>query len=146
MDREADAEMEFVLAAMAKQVAQYPRNPYTLNNLAYALAERGLLLDRALELAIEANERTSYEKPVILDTLAWVLFKKGDFEGAEKIMGTLPAEESDPIYLYHLGAILIAKGDIEQGKALIEQALDEGLHWWDAKHAREILDSLNPSV
>ena len=55
----------------------------TLNNYAYYLSVRGERLGKALEMTEKSN-RLSPNNPVFLDTWAWVLYKKGDFEEALK--------------------------------------------------------------
>lgn len=58
------------------------RNVYVMNNYAYYLSLRKVNLDRALELSSRANELQPANSS-FLDTKAWVLYQRGEFEQAE---------------------------------------------------------------
>ena len=80
-----------------------PEQPDVLNYLGYSWVEQGLNLDRAramLERAVELRPRDGW----IIDSLGWVLFRLGDFEGAvlnlERAISLQPA---DPVVNEHLG-------------------------------------------
>ncbi|NLJ81651.1 MAG: tetratricopeptide repeat protein [Bacteroidales bacterium] len=95
-----------------KILIKTPDNDLVLNNYAYSLSVREERLDYALTLAEKANKiranQASYE-----DTYAWVFFKKGNLEQAEKwIKKALEhrGNESATI-LEHYGDILLKKND-----------------------------------
>ncbi len=82
-----------------------PEYHLILNNYSYSLAERGLQLERALEMATKAVEaqpnNTSY-----LDTKAWVLYRLGKFRDAEKVqLQALEKGTASATLLDHLGDI-----------------------------------------
>ena len=62
-----------------------PHNHLTLNNYGYSLADRGLQLQRALNMVKEALDQqpsnTSY-----LDSMGWVYFRFGQYEEAERFI------------------------------------------------------------
>lgn len=100
-----------------KILIKKPDNALILNNYAYSLSVREERLDYALTLAEKANKLkandASYE-----DTYAWVFFKKGNLEQAEKWIKkalTHQGYESATI-LEHYGDILLKKN--EKQKAL----------------------------
>ncbi len=62
-------------------LAVLPMSDSIMNSLAYTFALEGRDLDRALELVDRALNR-SPENFAYLDTLGWVLYKQGDYEGA----------------------------------------------------------------
>ena len=70
--RLADAEKE-----LRRLMADDPLNADALNSLSYMLAEHGLKLAEAVDLAERAPSRSSRATPRILDTLGWALFKQG---------------------------------------------------------------------
>ena len=93
-----EAERDFL-----KALELQPEQPDVLNYLGYSWVEQGLNLDRAramLERAIELRPRDGW----IIDSLGWVLFRLGDFEGAvlnlERAIALQPA---DPVVNEHLG-------------------------------------------
>ncbi|MBC8173542.1 MAG: tetratricopeptide repeat protein [Chitinophagales bacterium] len=89
-----------------------PKNPYTLNNYAYHLSERGEELEKAAEMALLANELVPGDAS-LLDTYAWVLYKQNKFEQAktwiEKALKN-GGDDSD-VVLEHYGDILYQLGD-----------------------------------
>ncbi|MCK5782276.1 MAG: tetratricopeptide repeat protein [Flavobacteriales bacterium] len=62
-----------------------PENIGILNNYSYFLAESGVELDKALEMIKIVVDKNS-ENATYLDTMAWVHYKKGDYEEARKIL------------------------------------------------------------
>lgn len=64
----------------------------------------------------------------VLDTLAWIDYRLGNFAAAEQRLGQAGAASArDPQLRYHYGAVLIAMGRKEQGRMLVKSALDDGL-------------------
>lgn len=145
-EREADFEMKAYLGLLAQQVKENPADPLALNNLAYSLAERDLLLDRALAWSIKSNELTDYASPIYVDTLAWVFYKQGNYEEAEKYMTEVVESSDEAVFLFHLGAIKVALGEEAQGRGLIQEALEQGLDWWEREQAEEILKKTDLAV
>jgi tetratricopeptide (TPR) repeat protein len=60
-----------------------PHSHILLNNYAYSLAERGIQLERALQMAKEAVEKQP-ENSSYLDTIGWVYFKLGKYGEARE--------------------------------------------------------------
>jgi tetratricopeptide (TPR) repeat protein len=93
-----------------------------LNNFAYSLAERGIQLERALEMARIAVEREP-ENSSYLDTFGWVHFKLGDFEEAKKyIQQAIDKNNDSAVLLDHLGDIHYKLGDKQKAIDLWEEA------------------------
>lgn len=102
------------------------RNVYVMNNYAYYLSLRKTKLDRALELSSRANELQPANAS-FLDTKAWVLYQRGEYEQAEIWIDK--ALESGGM---RSATIVEHKGDIlwKRGKKI------DALDFW--KRAREI--------
>ncbi|MBI4534838.1 MAG: tetratricopeptide repeat protein [Ignavibacteriae bacterium] len=80
-------------------------NHLVLNNYGYSLAERGLQLERALDMATKAVEAQP-ENPSYLDTKGWVYFRLGRYEEAETLIKKAIAKgNANPILHEHLGDI-----------------------------------------
>jgi tetratricopeptide (TPR) repeat protein len=110
------------------------------NDLAYLLADRGADLDRALELALEAQRLDS--NPDTLDTLGFVYLKRGESAAAiENFQHALADRPDSPTVLYHLGLALKARGDSGRAIDALEQALAAG-DFSDATSARQELAAL----
>lgn len=78
-----------------------------LNNYAYYLAEKDLNLKDAEKMA----ERVTEMEPgnnTFLDTYAWVLYKRGKYRNAEKVMNQIfkSTDKDDAEYYEHYGFIL----------------------------------------
>ena len=134
------------LRLRAQRLASEQGSAVYLNNLAYALTERGLLLERALEMALEANELTDYRDPNYVDTLAWALYQLGSYEAAEALMAPLAEAFDEPIFDYHFGAILLGVGRTTDGQEAIERAIAGGLDWWNRQAAERLLEHLSPTA
>jgi tetratricopeptide (TPR) repeat protein len=87
------------------------------------LATRGRDLPEALRL-LEAEHRA---RPGIAveDARAWALFRAGKLAEARTAIDRATAQGTpDPRLLYHAGAIRLAQGEVEEGRALVRRALD----------------------
>lgn len=84
-------------SAYERALKAHPDDPELLNNYSYQLAESSRDLEKALEYADKAVSGKN-ESITFLDTKAWVLFKMGRFEEAEKIMNGIFSDEKS---FYH---------------------------------------------
>ena len=102
-----------------------PEDVIILNNYAYYLAEQGQELkeaERMAKIVIEKEKgNTTY-----LDTYAWVLYKRGRFREAEKILETVinKGEKPDAEWYEHLGYIKKALGNCEKAIEYWKAALE----------------------
>jgi tetratricopeptide (TPR) repeat protein len=112
--------------ALERGIGESGRDPTLLNNLAYLLAERGEELGRALDLVDEALAARPLE-PAYLDTLGWILHRRGQHE--------------DAIDAYHKALAGMKRPDEEIAAhvALAFEALgrrEEADYWWAAVPVR----------
>jgi tetratricopeptide (TPR) repeat protein len=92
-------------------------------NMAWVDAQEGKDLDVALGLAQKAKSLMP-EVPSISDTLAWVMYKKGNYSGAIPLLQDCVKKSPDSAqFRYHLGLALIAAGQKEPGKIQLQAAL-----------------------
>ena len=84
-----------------------PDNVLVLNNYAYYLAVKSQDLDKALEMSTKAITAEP-DNPTYLDTHAWVLYKKGNYQEAEKYMkkALKLLKTPDATYQEHYDAIV----------------------------------------
>ncbi len=95
-----------------------------LNNYAYSLAERGVRLNRALELAQRAVELAP-QNASFLDTLGWVYFQRDAPEQALKwIEQAIDTGRASPTMYEHLGDVHDALGNDDQARTYWREALD----------------------
>ena len=100
-----------------------PKHSSAANDLGYFLAEDNAELDRALELvhiAVEAEP----DNQAFLDSLGWVLYKRGDFEQAHTYLERAIAQtlSPDPVVLDHLGDACYRVGKTAQALKYWEEA------------------------
>lgn len=109
------------------------------NNLAWVYAEQGQNLDVALGLAQKAKAQNP-GVPNFSDTLAWVMFRKGDYAGAIPLLQDCVKKVPDSAqFHYHLGMVLVSDGQKTAGKAQLQAALQMNLDTQDADQARKAL-------
>jgi tetratricopeptide (TPR) repeat protein len=126
-------------AEFQKALEANPNLTVAQNNLAWVYAEQGQNLDVALGLAQKAK---SLNPDVVsfTDTLAWVMYKKGDYSGAIPYLRDCVKKSPDSgQFRYHLGMALVASGQKQQGKELLQAALKMNLDNADSQEAREAL-------
>lgn len=98
----------------------------------------------ALERALAAMDafRTSND-PAHLDTLGWLHQRQGDPAAAatflERVVAMAPDE---PLYRYHLGMALLARGDHAQAREQLQQAVAPGAAYPGLEDARAALARL----
>ena len=101
-----------------------PENATVLNNYGYSLSIRGIQLDRALSMAEKAVKQ-SPENGSFLDTMGWILYKKGRFEEALEYLEKAFNKRDDSAEVAdHLGDVYKRLGMDEKAKMSWEKALE----------------------
>jgi len=101
-----------------------PASHLILNNYGYSLAERGLQLERALKMSLQAvgddPGNSSY-----LDTAGWVYFRLGKYhEASEYIAKAIAAGGASATVYEHMGDILSRLGKKQEAGQYWKQALE----------------------
>ncbi len=99
-----------------------PKNTNALNAWGYTLADRGERLDEAHTLISRALEQ-SPDNPYILDSLGWVLFRKGDLAGAEARLRQALSLLPDAEVYAHLVEVLHALGRTDDARKVLTEGL-----------------------
>lgn len=107
---------------LKKIIAQEPDNATALNALGYTLADQTDRYDEAFDL-IEKALSLSPEDPAILDSMGWVLYRKGDLAGAEKYLSRAFTKMKDAEVAGHLAQVLIEMGNQLQARETLREAL-----------------------
>lgn len=101
-----------------------PNADIILNNYGYSLADRGLQLERALEMATRAVQADSLNSSY-LDTIGWVHYKLGNYQEAERwIRKSIEADEGSAVVLDHLGDVYHRLRDPERAMEYWKKALE----------------------
>lgn len=91
-------------------IAKNPQYHHAYNALGYSLAERGLRLDEARQLILKALEFAPSD-PFIMDSLAWVEFRRGNKAEARRILEGAYKARPDVEIAAHFGEVLWSLGD-----------------------------------
>ena len=114
---------ELVLREGLKQA---PNDASLLNALAWSLAERGVKLDEALDLALQAV-KAEPENGAYLDTLGWIHYKRGDYNEAEaqlaKAIERFGKSPGAADAWVHLGAVYERKNETDKAIAAYRRAI-----------------------
>lgn len=104
-----------------------PQNYMAMNNYAYYLSLRSVKLDVAERLSSTVVQNNP-NNATYLDTYAWVLFKKKDFQLAKFYMESALSNstEENPVLVEHYGDILYFLNDKEQAVKQWEKSLKMG--------------------
>lgn len=112
-----------------------PSAPLANNNLGYQLAERNVKLEEAEKLIRRAIEQDRInrkdpdeesENAAYLDSLGWVLFRKGELNEARECLEkacALPDGADDPTVWDHLGDVFAKLNDMARAKVAWQTAL-----------------------
>jgi tetratricopeptide (TPR) repeat protein len=123
--------------AYDKVLAQSPDNEHILNNYAYFLSLDKNKLDKAKNMS-EKLVKKFPKNATYLDTHAWVLFQRQDYDDAQVYMKQALDNQADPsgVMYEHYGDILYKLGNKKE-------ALD---YWKKAEGSEEASDLLNKKI
>ncbi len=114
--------MQVYEKAVAKRTDLWP----AANDLAALLSDHGKTkedLDRALALAQGALKRRP-EEGVVLDTLGWLYYRKGNAKRALEYLQTAQKKfPENPEVNYHLGMALVQDGKKQGAKGYLQKSL-----------------------
>ncbi|MDX8390007.1 MAG: tetratricopeptide repeat protein [Mariprofundaceae bacterium] len=97
-------------------LTRYPEHDSALNFLGYVYAERGVKLDEAEAMIRKALNKKG-DDGFYLDSLAWVLYQRGQFKEALKIqLRALDFVTDDPVMYDHLGDIYWRVDDVKAAR------------------------------
>lgn len=136
-------------AQFEKVVAENPELAEAKNDLAFLLAVQRLDLDRALQLAQDA-QRGLPDVPDAIDTLGFVYLQKGLHEPAidrfrYAIDLAKPGAPAQPVLWYHLGLAYAASGRPQEAAEAFEKALATGVPFPEAEATRNELKRVRPT-
>ncbi|MDR2032703.1 MAG: tetratricopeptide repeat protein [Azoarcus sp.] len=113
---------EVLEGRLRKLIALHPDHAHAYNALGYSLADRGIRLEEAERLiarALELAPRNAF----ILDSMGWVLFKRGDLANALKQLEEAYALRTDPEIAAHLGEVLWRLDRNDDARRILDEAL-----------------------
>lgn len=118
--------MDVVEKILLPMIEENPDDPELLNLLGYLYSEAGIKLDKALEL-LEKAVKAEPANQAILDSMAWVLYRRKEYGKAlDYIKKALAAEPQpvDSVILDHAGDIWFALGDKKKALEYWKRSLE----------------------
>ena len=115
-----------------------PEDASLLNALGYSLADRNQKLPRA-EMLIRKALVASPDNPAFLDSLGWVLFRRGDAPGAIPLLERAYRIFPDSEIASHWGEVLWVNGKQSEARTLWARALARAP---DSKPLRDTIERL----
>ena len=101
-----------------------PKSALLLNNYGYSLAERGLQLQRALEMSKQAIT-VEPENSAYLDTYGWILYLLKNYtDAAAYIEKSIATGKASAVVYEHLGDVYLKLGRNERAMELWKKALE----------------------
>ena len=128
--------------AYQKLLELNPASAFAANNLAYIYSEREETREKALELA-ETARKVAPEEPLIADTLAWILYKRGTYERALSLSKeSVTKIPNNAEVQYHLGMVYYKLDDKEAAWLALNRALEISSDFPGVDEARTVLEEL----
>jgi tetratricopeptide (TPR) repeat protein len=129
-------------AAYEATLAISPQYPGAANNLAYLLSEQPGQEENAFKLASSA-QRIAPDDPHVLDTLGWILYKRGDYQRALTVLKQSAAKlPESPGVQYHLGMAAQKMGDTTMARTALTKAVGASTEFTGKEEARKALAQL----
>ena len=113
------SEMERLLRDIIKRKPDFK---HAYNALGYSYADRGIKLEEAQTLIQTALDMQPGD-PFITDSLAWVHFRRGNLDEAEKLLNQAYAKRQDAEIAAHLGEVLWAQGKQDRAQLIWRQGM-----------------------
>ncbi|MFB0533266.1 MAG: tetratricopeptide repeat protein, partial [Desulfatiglandales bacterium] len=100
-----------------------PKHADALNYIGYTYADKGIYLDRALEL-VERAIKYKPDSGYIIDSLGWIYFRKGQYDRAlEELKKAVALCPEDPTINEHLGDVYVKRSDYGEAFKIYKRAL-----------------------
>jgi predicted Zn-dependent protease len=135
-------EVDEATALFRKLVETEPDDANAANYLGYMWADREMNLEEAFQL-ISRAVALDPENSAYLDSLGWVHYRLGDLAEAERWLRRavdLGGDLGDGTIFCHLGEVLLAGGDHDEGRRYLMLGLSRGCE--NPEHVRSLLDRL----
>jgi putative PEP-CTERM system TPR-repeat lipoprotein len=138
---ESSGQSDRALAEYERLMGTNAVDPAILNNLAWALHQKGD--PRALELARRAYEGAP-QYPEIADTYGWILVRMDRVpEGLTVLQSALANAPTNPDILYHAAVAYHKSGDPNRAMKLVNDALKTGREFGSKAEAQQLARELS---
>jgi tetratricopeptide (TPR) repeat protein len=136
-------EKDQVIATMKKVIDMDPNHVQGLNYLAFTYAEADTHLDEAEKMVRRALQMQPNDG-FILDTLGWILYKKGDVKGSIKALeSAVHQQPAESIIAEHLGDAYYKNQLVEKARQMYRRAAESETNEVKAKAIRAKITALD---
>ena len=127
--------MDLLESSLKKLIRLQPDHAHAYNALGYSLADRNLRLPEAQEL-IEKALKLAPDDPFIIDSMGWVLYRRGEQKQALEYLRKAYTARPDPENAAHLGEVLWVAGERGEAEKI----------WLEASKKTPDNDALNSTI
>ena len=132
--------LELMETRLRKLIELRPQSAQAYNALGYSYADRNMRLPEARQL-IEKALKLAPNDPFILDSMAWVMYRQGDLEGALTRLQRAYAQRPDAEIAAHMAEVLWMLGRKEEAQRTLQEALKRHP---DSEEVRQALNRFSP--
>ena len=116
-------EFDKMVETMEEVLKINPNHSQALNHLAYSLADKGLQIEKSYKMAKKAL-LLEPESAYILDTVGWILYKKGEYTKAQTYLEkAVNKEPKEALILEHLGDVYVRLKKFQKAIDIYKKAL-----------------------
>src|SRR5499427_1298564 len=116
--------MDILESSLRKLIELRPEHAHAYNALGYSLADRNQRLPEAQEL-IEKALKLAPDDSFIIDSMGWVLYRRGQLKDSLAYLRRAYAGRPDPEIAAHLGEVLWALGERSEAERVWGDAAKE---------------------
>jgi tetratricopeptide (TPR) repeat protein len=122
MMAEKAGKLDAVEPYLRRLITVRPDHAHAYNALGYSLTERNERLDEAQQL-IDKALQLAPDDPFILDSKGWVLYRRGDTQGALEVLKKAFSLRADPEIAAHLGEVMWKLGQKDEARQTWGEAM-----------------------
>ena len=142
-----DGEHQKVIALYEERYTKNPGSLNELNNLARYLADYGNSAEALSRAAKLAEPLAETNNPLMLDTLAWIDYKQGNYDKALKyLLRVIELNQDIAVSYYHLGMVYFKQGDKIAAKDYLQKAINKKVDFNGLAEAEETLKALEKNT
>jgi tetratricopeptide (TPR) repeat protein len=127
--------VDILESSLRKLIEIRPEHAHAYNALGYSLADRNQRLPEAQEL-IEKALKLAPDDSFIIDSMGWVLYRRGQLKDSLAYLRRAYASRPDPEIAAHLGEVLWALGERSEAERV----------WGDAKKEAPDNETLSTTI
>ena len=144
---QSQGQLDKVLALYEDSLKNHPDSPIAANNLASYLSDYAPTPDNLERAAKLVQPLEGSNNPNLLDTIAWIAYKQGNYEKAKSTLQKVTELTTiAPINQYHLGMIYYKLNDKEKAIEYLQKAVDRKNQFDGIDDAKDTLTKIKSAT